>query len=737
VRRAHERLFVLVDATTGAIALQFDMHAEARNRKVCDANSTASMTCTVANTKRVEGGAAVPNDADVNNAYDYSGATYDYFFERFGRDGINNAGMLMQSVVRLCPKGEKCPWDNAAWTGSQMVYGAGLASADDVVAHELAHGVTQYESNLYYWFQSGAINESLSDVFGELIDQAYVGNTTDTDEVRWKLGEDLPSEIGVIRDMKNPNDFDQPDDMADAKYFSGVHPTQGYVVDNGGVHYNSGVNNKAAQLLVDGGTHNTVAVAPIGATKTARLYYDVHDRLTSAADYNDLYWALKATCSALATAGTDGFTATDCTAVNNALAAVKMSQEPPVAKTAPAGTCNTGASLVQTVLTENFDAPLSSAWTRGVIVGGNKWFGPAASSYGGPYATSGTGAIRGYNDDVRSDSWMGRTAGLTVPAAGANTPYLRFNSSWSFERSSGANFDGGIIEVSANGGAWTDVATLGLPVSRGYNGTITTAAGFDNPLRGRKAFVGTSNGYTATRIDLTKVAGKSLRFRFRVATDSDVADEGWFIDDLKVYTCTYGPTGVAIAVSPARSFYGTSASFHGRLLKAGTTTGVGGQRLVLQYRVPGATTWTNKAYATTARTGTVGMATYTFKPTRTYEYRYLFPSSGGWRGSASVTRTHVVVPVVASKLSPTSMRLGSTALLSGTVTPTHAGKTVSLQRLVNGAWGTISTRALSSTSTYAFGIRPATRGTHSYRVLFTGDADHGAAASTTRVLTVS
>ncbi len=79
------------------------------------------------------------------------------------------------STVRFCdlpvtPQ-RPCPFPNAFWNGSQMVYGEGFAAADDVVGHELTHGVTDFSADLFYYFQSGAINESLSDVFGEFIDQ--------------------------------------------------------------------------------------------------------------------------------------------------------------------------------------------------------------------------------------------------------------------------------------------------------------------------------------------------------------------------------------------------------------------------------------------------------------------------------------------------------------------------------------------------------------------------------------
>src|SRR5512142_2424942 len=107
-----------------------------------------------------------------------------------------------------------------------MVFGQGYAAADDVVAHELTHAVTQYTSGLYYYMQSGAINESLSDIFGEFVDLTN-GRGTDSAAVRWKMGEDLPS--GALRDMKDPPSMGAyPDRMTSINYFCGNK-------DNGGV----------------------------------------------------------------------------------------------------------------------------------------------------------------------------------------------------------------------------------------------------------------------------------------------------------------------------------------------------------------------------------------------------------------------------------------------------------------------------------------------------------------------
>ena len=125
---------------------------------------------------------------DVDDAYKYLGDTYNFYWTYHGRDSIDNAGMNMIATVRYCDLLYAlfglCPYPNAYWDRThQMVFGEGFAAADDVVGHELTHGVTERESALFYYMQSGAINESFSDIWGEFIDQ-WNGTGNDDDDVQ-------------------------------------------------------------------------------------------------------------------------------------------------------------------------------------------------------------------------------------------------------------------------------------------------------------------------------------------------------------------------------------------------------------------------------------------------------------------------------------------------------------------------------------------------------------------------
>ncbi|HNT88362.1 MAG TPA: M4 family metallopeptidase, partial [Candidatus Hydrogenedentes bacterium] len=301
---------VLVDAHSGEIAFHYPLVYTALNRQIYDANNTANDPGTLV---RSEGGAPV-GLVDANNAYDYFGHTYAFYSSEHGRDSINNAGMTLSGTVRYCPEAP-CPYANAFWSDStnRMYFGEGYASADDVVAHELTHGVTSYESNLIYFNQSGAINESFSDMWGEWVDQTN-GAGNDAPGVKWYMGEDLP--IGAIRNMANPPEFGDPDRMGSPYYSANI-------ADLGAVHWNSGVGNKLCYLLTDGDTFNGRTVTAMGIGSTADLFYECQaNLLTSASDYMDLYVLL------LQAANTFGYTQMQTNNLVEACLAVELGVQP-------------------------------------------------------------------------------------------------------------------------------------------------------------------------------------------------------------------------------------------------------------------------------------------------------------------------------------------------------------------------------------------------------------------------
>ncbi len=196
---------------------------------------------------RFEGEKATGNE-EVDNAYDYTGFIREFYKKEFGRNSIDDQGMKFISTVNY---GDN--YENAFWNGSQMTYGKPGADSPfktfvllDVCAHEITHGVTEKESNLTYWGQAGALNESLSDVFGELVEQYSKGQSAD--KADWVVGNGIWKDHVKgrgLRDMLNPGTaYDDPSVGKDPQpaHMKDYVKTWG---DNGGVHYNSGIPNKA------------------------------------------------------------------------------------------------------------------------------------------------------------------------------------------------------------------------------------------------------------------------------------------------------------------------------------------------------------------------------------------------------------------------------------------------------------------------------------------------------------
>ncbi len=416
------RRLVLVDDQNGRVLLNIDL-IEHIDRVVCDnANVQVAIEapCTSSFARTEASGPS--GVSDVNQAFDHAGEVSTYYQTIGGIDltallGIDIGGgnLRLAATVRQCfSGGPACPYSNAFWNGSQMYYGQGFAVADDVVGHEMTHGVIDQYSELFYWFQSGAINESIADIMGEIVDHR---NTLVGADSSWPLGEDLS--IGAIRNMKNPRLFGDPDKMTSGLY---VNDEPGYS-DNGGVHGNSGVGNKTAYLISQGGSFNGQTITGIdggdtGLTKTGILYLTVIQALTSGSDYADLARVLDQSCQDLV--GTSGFTAADCTNVHKATLATELRKSPPNAKQPKdaAAVCPTGSAKRVLFDSETgtpsakFGGP--NTWTRAPGAATDPSFG----TYGIPSnATSGRDSWFALDTSTDSDQVPGDD-GRRQPSAG-------------------------------------------------------------------------------------------------------------------------------------------------------------------------------------------------------------------------------------------------------------------------------------------------------------------------------
>jgi hypothetical protein len=418
-----------------------------------------------------------------------------------------------------------------------MVYGDGYGFplADDIVGHELTHGVTQYESNLFFWYQSGAINESFSDLWGEAVDQAN-GLGTDDVTAKWLIGEDVTG-LGAVRNMARPSAYQQPDSMLSTLYCK----SGPCLADNGGVHTNGGVNNKAAFLMVNGGTFNNIVVGRLNWPKVLTIYYEAQTNLlTSGADYLDLYNSLYQAC--LNKVGTNGILIGDCKEVRDATLAVKMNRQPATNFNPDADYCPIKTYPVfPELFYEDFETT-TNGWTLAKLSGEYAW------GLSGENALSGVASLWGNDSFGASDSYAATNL-ITLPAN--SKVYLHFSHAYRFETTNTTYLDGGILEYSTNPNfsKWYTAKPY-FSAGQNYAGALST--GFGNPLQGKDAFVGDSHGFVDSRYNLSSFAGKSVRLRWRLGTDNDGSALGWYVDDVRVYRCVAIPS-VPILSRPAKS----------------------------------------------------------------------------------------------------------------------------------------------------------------------------------------
>jgi bacillolysin len=502
--------FVLVDATTGVVTFHADQVERVLDRRVCDLQVHNDFSCT--RPVKVEGGPPNPS-ADVEHGYELAGVTYAFYASRFGRDGLDGVGM---PIVMSVNDGEAgAHWDDRL---GELVFGSGY-TVDDVVGHEMTHGVTQFTSNLFYFAQSGAINESMSDVFGEFVDLTD-GHGNDDPSVRWLAGEDLPT--GAIRDMANPPNFGQPDRLRSPLYDA---------VAAGDPHGGSGVGNKAASLITDGGSFNGHTVVGIGIDKAARIYYETDvNLLVSASDYNDLGNALSQACTNLL--GVGGIGPADCTSVAAAVAATEMNDAPatPDVGHGEAPVCPTGQAP-RDLFRDDMEDPLSGNWV--MDNGGFGQPGPPGWGYETFEATSGVRSLTAVVPGPQIDKRTRLAHPVALPPG--ETSYLRFSHDEHLQNAA-TGASGGTVEVSVDDGAtWSNLGFL--LGDNPYDGSV-----FGAPEGVLPAFVQSSAGFMSSRADLAPLAGKNALFRFRLLAQFSQGPTAWYVDDVRVYTCTAAPS---------------------------------------------------------------------------------------------------------------------------------------------------------------------------------------------------
>ncbi|WP_159431045.1 M4 family metallopeptidase [Fontimonas thermophila] len=620
---------VIIDAHTGALLTRINEIHSILNREIYTPTMDVPPLLT-------EGSALAPADpplvgdvvpstrtADLptNNLYIFAGGTYALYKNLFGREGYDDgavppAEQVQRSVYLI---NEQCP--NAYWDGTSTNYCPGF-DADDVVSHEWSHAYTEYTHGLVYQYQSGALNESYSDIFGEAYDlvnglEGPLGFTLTEGEYfenggsRWVVGEDLSETAAslLLRDMWDPDNFTVNVPLLGIPV-TGFAPSPGSVItspnyycgtgDNGGVHTNSGVPNHAFAMLVDGKTFNGVTIPGIGLTKSLHIYFHAATHYqtptTNFAQHAD---ALEQSCrdligvalnDVLGNPSGEVIGAADCEAVHLATVAVEFRDSPkekcnylpvlqPESET-PA-LCPQGQAP-EPSLHENWENGIPATWTLGKNLTGDtesEGFAFVATAdlpapHGGhaAFAVDDTGGTCAPGGDLSGSHWMDSPI-ITV---GPSSAFLHFSHFMQSE----AGYDGGNLKFSLNGGEFTPVPNdafehnphsgefapgpilpLPVPDPTGLTGNNT------NPLAGEPAWTGADQGEATGSWGISVVSfeklgavpGDTLRFRWEFGQDGCGGNLGWYVDDVTVYACKVGGSGIPPIPSAGSASGGHSA----------------------------------------------------------------------------------------------------------------------------------------------------------------------------------
>jgi Zn-dependent metalloprotease len=514
--------------------------------------------------------------------------TYNLIGSMTGGSYLSHRGDDASMYGLHAPTGGNCP--NAYYSSSLTSYCEGVTS-DDVVGHEWIHGYTSFTHRLIYAYQPGALNESYSDIFGEAVDLLN-GRGTDTpntprsadgagcslygrgspktdDSYRWLIGEDSWAFGSPIRDMWYPECAGDPGRVGSSKYwcFSG---------DNGGVHINSGIPNRAFSFLVDGGTFNGTTISGIGIEKALHIYWRAAAIYqTSVSEFPDHADALEASCSDLIGAPlpqpvvTDPATWTgtlsstidagDCAEVAAAIAATELREEPqgcgfePLLDPATPETCSGNPEEV--VFFEDFESGLGT-WTVGTraVAKPSTFDTPdweVVSSL--PDGRTGKAAFV-IDDPALGDCALDDESGvlyLQSPSIVAPNTSAALRLSFDHWHATETAWDGGNVKIRVNGGPWTLIGSDAF-THNAYNRVLNTSN--TNPMAGEAAFSGTDEGSTGgswgrSLLSLANYVapGDSFELRFEMGIDGCNGRVGWYVDDVRLFNC---PTEAVCPSSP-------------------------------------------------------------------------------------------------------------------------------------------------------------------------------------------
>ncbi|MGJ8670835.1 MAG: M4 family metallopeptidase [Oceanococcus sp.] len=601
---------VILDAIKGGVINQINEIHSLKNREIYTPNQDVPPVIT-------EGGATAPTDipltgdgpsdpasrapqAPTDNLYIFAGGTYDLYANLFGREGYDDGDLPSEDQVQKSVYliNDACP--NAYWNGDSTNYCPGF-DADDVVSHEWSHAYTEYTHGLIYQYQSGALNEAYSDIFGEVYDlvnglegplgvSLTEGEYFENGGSRWVMGEDLGEAAAAVllRDMWDPDNFGINVHQAGIQVLNTGSPgsvitSENYYCeagDGGGVHTNSAVPNHAFAMLVDGKSFNGVDIPAIGMTRASHIYFHaaLHYQIPST-NFIQHADALAQSCAdltgvalndVLGNPSPDVIDASTCAAVEAAMLSVEMRQSP------------TEKCDYQPLLQPESATPALCPEGEGPVADFSEtWEGLDALPAGWEFTENLAGdTSEGTQWEIVSDlpePHTGQAAFVANTFGGSCTPGGDISASFRLDSpeivvsevdskfamnhfvQSEAAFDGGNLKISINGGDFAIVPGTAFSWNP-YNITMETGAGAvpdpaglisggnTSPLAGEEGWSGSDEGesistWGVSHVDLSAVgvsAGDSIRFRFEFGQDGCNGNLGWFVDDISVSHCVVG-----------------------------------------------------------------------------------------------------------------------------------------------------------------------------------------------------
>ncbi len=556
-------VLAFIDGDNGRVVDLFSLSCDALDRKLYNRNF-GNLTWTEGNTFP---GSLSAVRQDLLN---FTGQTYYLMAQTFGIDGWDGAGGTMQIMYNSAAfdeanGGSSCP--NARWSGGAAHFCLGTET-DDIVAHEWGHAYTQTLSGLIYAFESGALSEAYSDIWGETVDLLNgqgddagandLRNGCSDTGTRWRVGEGSAFG-GAIRDMMYPECRNDPGSTQGAAYFCSA--TAGEGTDNGGVHSNSGVANRTFALLTDGDG----SFAGIGLTKASHIFYAAHvGFLGRTSGFYDLADALEGAAAGLAgqnlpaltvldlpaAASGEVITAADLATLAQVIVLTGLRSDagcnfPPMLDPAMPPGCTAGQTYVP-LLSADFEngAPgwaLPEFPTNPANWESRPWVITSGLPGGrGGQAMFASNPPNGNCTTDKQNGYVSLRSPLVSLPPGGEDGQLRFDhfANTEFE------YDGGLVRYAINNGAWQFVPGAAISFNP-YNNVLKPAPGNDNPFAGKAAWTGANQGSTSSSwgtsvVELSALnltAGDAIQFAFDLGSDGCNGWRGWYVDNVSLGFC--------------------------------------------------------------------------------------------------------------------------------------------------------------------------------------------------------